>query len=210
MLPLLTQGQYEIFALLLIAIILSLSMHEFGHAYVAKLYGDNTAQQAGRMTINPIAHIDVLGLLMVVFVGFGYAKPVPTDPRNFRTRGATFWVAGAGPGMNLIFALVAINVWALMASDGQINPGAATFLILLAQINLLLMIFNLIPLGPLDGHYMLPYLLPRGLAMRYAVFNDRFGTAILLGVIVLSVMGIPILSFVLGLSESLLRYLVLV
>ena len=79
---LLLQGQIALFATLLFAIVFSLTFHEFGHAASAKLLGDDTAEQAGRLTLNPIAHIDPLGLLMVVMVGFGYAKPVPVNPRR--------------------------------------------------------------------------------------------------------------------------------
>ena len=208
MIFLLSQGQYEIFVLLIIAIVLSLSFHEFGHAYVAKLNGDDTAKRAGRLTLNPWAHVDVLGLLMVIFVGFGYAKPVPTDPRNFRSPLASFWVAGAGPGMNLILAFVAANVWAYLKISGELSPGADVFLLLLAQINLLLMLFNLIPVGPLDGHYMLPYLLPRELAVRYQVLNARYGAALLLGLIALSILGFPIFSYLIRFAETLLGYLI--
>jgi Zn-dependent protease len=72
-----------LFLLIVMALVISLSFHEWGHAFAAKLFGDDTAQRAGRLTLNPLAHIDPLGLLMVVLVGFGYAKPVPTNPRNF-------------------------------------------------------------------------------------------------------------------------------
>ena len=102
MLSLLSQGQYELFILLLVSIVLSLAIHEFGHAYVAKVQGDRTAEVAGRLTLNPLAHVDVFGLLMVIFVGFGYAKPVPTDPRNFKSRYSTLWVAAAGQGMQVL------------------------------------------------------------------------------------------------------------
>ena len=81
MISLLTSGEYAVFILLLIALVTSLSFHEFGHAVVAKWHGDDTAERAGRLTVNPLAHIDPMGLLMVVLIGIGYAKPVPTDPR---------------------------------------------------------------------------------------------------------------------------------
>ncbi|MEC8961299.1 MAG: site-2 protease family protein, partial [Pseudomonadota bacterium] len=80
MIQLLYQGQWLLFCVILVALLISLSFHEFGHAWVAKRFGDDTAQRAGRLTLNPISHIDPMGLMMVVFVGFGYAKPVPTDP----------------------------------------------------------------------------------------------------------------------------------
>jgi len=192
MLSLLSQGQYELFILLLVSIVLSLAIHEFGHAYVAKVQGDRTAEVAGRLTLNPLAHVDVFGLLMVIFVGFGYAKPVPTDPRNFKSRYSTLWVAAAGPLMNLVLAFISVNVLFFLLANGELEAGPRTFLALLAQINILLMLFNLVPVGPLDGHYILPYLLPKKAAYRYQVLNLKYGTMLLLGLIVLSIAGIPI------------------
>ncbi len=204
MLMLLQSGQYQVFVLLILALLLSLSFHEFGHAVVAKWQGDDTAQRAGRLTINPWAHVDPLGLLMVVLVGFGYAKPVPTDPRNFKSPVSDLLVAAAGPFMNLLLAVITWNFYLLLLSNGMDNPGANTFFSLLAQINLLLMLFNMIPLGPLDGHYILPHFLPRGLAQVYRVFNARYGTAIFLGLIVLSVMGLPLFRWLAELSVTML------
>lgn len=203
MIGLIQAGQYEIFVLLIIALTLSLSFHEFGHAIVAKWQGDDTAERAGRLTLNPLAHIDPLGLLMVVLVGIGYAKPVPTDPRNFKSPTSDLWVAGAGPFMNLLLALVTWNGFLLAYAGGWQNDGAVAFFTILAQINLLLMLFNLIPLGPLDGHYILPHFLPRRLAYQYRVFNARFGTAVFIGIIILSFMGyIPLFSLLAELSST--------
>ena len=210
MLNLLISGQYAVFALLLIALVVSLSFHEFGHAVVAKWHGDNTAERAGRLTINPLAHIDPLGLLMVVLVGFGYAKPVPVDPRNFRSPSADLWVAAAGPAMNLLLALITWNFYLSLRAAGWSNPGGELFFTLLAQINLLLMVFNLIPLGPLDGHYILPHFLPRHLAQRYRRFNARYGTAVFLGLIVLGIAGLPIFRYLLEFSGALLGWISLV
>lgn len=210
MLTLLQSGRYDIFILLIIALVLSLSFHEFGHAIVAKWHGDDTAERAGRLTLNPLAHIDPLGLLMVVLVGFGYAKPVPTDPRNFRSRVSDLYVAAAGPFMNLLLAFTTWNVYLLLRMGGWDNPGGQLFFTLLAQINLLLMLFNLIPLGPLDGHYILPHFLPKQLAYHYRVFNARFGTAVFLGLIVLSIMGLPIFRYLAELSFAMLELITLV
>ena len=85
MISLLFDGRIDLFIMLLIAIVISLSFHEFGHAWTAKYFGDNTAERMGRLTLNPVAHIDPMGLLMVAMIGFGYAKPVPTVPRNFNS-----------------------------------------------------------------------------------------------------------------------------
>ncbi len=111
MLSLLMQGQFAVFLLLLIALVLSLSFHEFGHALVAKWFGDDTAERAGRLTLNPASHIDPIGLAMVALIGIGYAKPVPTDPRNYRRASADLWVALAGPVMNLLLAVVTWNIF---------------------------------------------------------------------------------------------------
>ena len=111
MLSLLMQGQFAVFFLLLVALVLSLSFHEFGHAMVAKWFGDDTAERTGRLTLNPLSHIDPIGLAMVALIGIGYAKPVPTDPRNYRRASADLWVALAGPAMNLLLALVTWNIF---------------------------------------------------------------------------------------------------
>ena len=213
MIQLLYQGQLALFILILVALIISLSFHEFGHAYVAKRFGDDTAERAGRLTINPLAHIDPMGLLMVVFVGFGYAKPVPTNPRNFTSRWADLLVSAAGPGMNLVVAIVTINFYLMglrQGWEGLAQPGTQFFFVYLAQINLLLMVFNLIPLGALDGHYILPYFLPRRAAERYRDLNARYGNMALLGLVLLSIMGVPIFQNVLVISRTLLPLIAVV
>ena len=207
MIQLIYQGQYNLFLLILVALVVSLSFHEFGHAYVAKYFGDDTAERAGRLTINPLAHIDPMGLLMVMFVGFGYAKPVPTNPRNFTSRWADLLVSAAGPGMNLVVAIVTINVYLMglrLGWEVLTEPGPQFFFVYLAQINLLLMLFNLIPLGALDGHYILPYFLPREMAERYRYLNARYGNMALLGLVILSIMGVPIFQNILVISRALL------
>ena len=210
---LLFNGQYALFILIIIALVISLSFHEFGHAYVAKLYGDNTAQLAGRVTLNPLAHIDLMGLLMVIIVGFGYAKPVPTNPQNFTSRWADFWVSAAGPGMNLLLAILTVNFYVLGVRAGWdflAGPGPRTFFIYLAQINLLLMLFNLIPLGALDGHYMLPYILSRKWGYYYRAYNAQYGNLALMGLLMLSVLGVPVFRFVWSVGSAMLSWIVFV
>jgi Zn-dependent protease len=210
---LLFRGEVLLFVLLVAALIASLSVHEFGHALVAKLNGDPTAQLAGRLTLNPIRHIDPMGLAMVMLVGFGYAKPVPTDPRRFRSPRADLWVAAAGPAGNLLLAAVTWNFFLLLRAAGVdlfFLPGVVTFFAVLARVNLLLMLFNLIPLGPLDGHYILPHLLPARIAHRYRYYNARFGSYALLGLIVISFLGVPVFSRLMGLAARLLPLITLV
>ena len=210
MLQLLWRGDYAVFTLLIVALVLSLTVHELGHALVAKWFGDTTAERAGRITLNPIAHIDPMGLLMVVVVGFGFAKPVPTNLANFTSKRADLWVAAAGPAMNLLLALICWNAFVLAWNAGWQNPAAQVFFTLLAQINLLLMIFNLLPIGPLDGHYIAPHLLPSKIARVYRLYNARYGAMVLLALVVGSLMGLPLLSFLAELSRTLLALITLV
>jgi Zn-dependent protease len=211
MLQLIYQGQIGLFLMITIALIISLTFHEFGHAATAKLFGDDTAQKLGRLTLNPVAHIDPMGLLMVMVIGFGYAKPVPTDPRKFTSRWASLLVSAAGPGMNLLVACVSINLylfgmnagWELFAGDGP-----KIFFTFLTLINLILMVFNLIPLGPLDGHYIMPYLLPARAAQKYLYYNARYGSHLFLGLVVLSLLGVPIFTYVRQVGEAILPLII--
>jgi len=207
MLSLLFQGQVALFLLIVVALVVSLTFHEFGHALVAKLLGDDTAERAGRLTLNPAAHIDPLGLLMVVMVGFGYARPVPTNPANYTSRWADLLVSAAGPGMNLLVAVFATNFYALgMVLQLGFLQGRGPFIFFsyLALINLVLMLFNLIPLGSLDGHYILPYFLSRRLGNAYRAFNAQYGNLVLLALMLLSAFGIPVFSFVMAVGQALL------
>lgn len=212
MIQLLFSGHIDLFVILLVTIVFSLTLHEFGHAASAKLLGDDTAERAGRLTLNPWAHIDPAGLLMVMFVGFGWARPVPINPGGLRQKWGAAVVAGAGPFMNLVLAFVAVNLYALIAFKGSLHASEVIVraLAVTAQINLLLMLFNLIPLGPLDGHYIFSWLLPRDVATRYDYFNMRYGSYIFLSLIVLSFLGVPIFRVLSSLSEALIPALLVV
>ncbi len=192
MLQLRYSGQYIIFATILVSIIFSLTFHEYGHAFSAKMLGDDTAQRMGRLTLNPIAHIDPMGLLMVVFVGFGYAKPVPTNPQKIKYPWGHAAVAAAGPLMNLLLAILAINILYLSSRSANVDLSEQQILFLsfMAQINMLLMLFNLIPFGPLDGHYIMSWLLPLKLRQKYDHYNGRYGAQLFLVLIVLSIFGV--------------------
>ena len=210
MIDLLLQGQISLFFVILIAIVISLTFHEFGHAVTALFYGDDTAQKAVRLTLNPMAHIDPVGLLMVALIGFGYAKPVPTNPAKFKSMWADMFVSAAGPGMNLLLAIVAVNFYAFgLTHDWSITQGesAQQFLVYFSLINLILMVFNLLPIGALDGHYILPYFLPRKMAQAYRYWNGRYGNQLLTGLILLSIVGVPVFSTIWNFGESLLPYI---
>ena len=147
---------------------------------------------------------------MVIVAGVGYAKPVPTDPRRFTSRYADLLVAAAGPGMNLLLAAVTINFYALGLQMGwaffeQFWPMYVFYK--LAQINLILMLFNLLPVGPLDGHYILPYFLPRRLASAYRYYNHRYGLWLLLLLVFLTVFGVPIFQSIVGFSWEMMHWI---
>lgn len=210
MISILLNGNVALFVAILMVLILSLSFHEWGHAYAAKHYGDRTAEMLGRLTFNPIKHIDPMGLLMIIMVGFGYAKPVPTDPRNFNSKWATLGIAAAGPFMNLLIAFVVLNVYALGLKLGWPGFGSysvAVFVSLVSGINLILMLFNLLPIGPLDGHYILPYFLPAKAARIYNEYNDRYGIYLLLGLMLLGASGVPVFSHLMSFSRTMGNYL---
>ena len=150
---------------------------------------------------------------MVIFVGFGYAKPVPTDPRCFTSRYADLLVALAGPAMNLLLAIITINLYVLGLKFGWSflqQPGPYFFFSYLALINLLLMVFNLLPIGALDGHYILPYFLPRRLAQLYRHYNHQYGNWLLLLLVLLAMLGFRIFETILGVSQALLPWIVFV
>jgi Zn-dependent protease len=171
----------------LVALYLSISLHEAAHAWMANRCGDDTARLMGRMTLNPIAHIDPIGtilmpLMQVVFSGLpliGWAKPVPVNPVRFRNmRRGEILVSLAGPASNFILAGVTIIVcWLVIAATGHMGRSAGpvaeaflTFLVTLLIINLVLGVFNLVPIPPLDGSHILGVLISREAAQKLERF----------------------------------------
>ncbi len=168
-------------------------VHEFAHAWVADQFGDDTPRINGRLTLNPLAHLDPIGSLMMIIAGFGWAKPVPISlyALQRQSRAAPMLVSLAGPMSNLLMAIIAsapfrlglVSIHDINQSTGAVLPNLALFLFYFIEINLLLMLFNLIPLFPLDGEKILDYFLPP--AGQRVLDNIRPYSSMILLVIVL-------------------------
>ena len=193
--------------------LLAITVHEYTHGYVALRLGDPTAKLAGRLTFNPISHLDPIGTLALVLTRMiGWAKPVPVDPRYLKNpRQDMLWISLGGPAANMVTAIVLalllhVVVFFLEGSPaGQVSNffGAPVFLILRfgVRINVVLAIFNLIPVPPLDGSSILAGMLPRDLAMQYEKLAP-YGFIILLLLIFTGAVGyiiLPPISFIEGL-----------
>ncbi|HZU86032.1 MAG TPA: site-2 protease family protein [Anaerolineaceae bacterium] len=192
----------------LIALIMSLTVHEFAHAWSAFKFGDDTAQRAGRLSFNPLHHLDPVGSLMMLLVGFGWAKPVPINPYTLQrsSPGAVMWVSLAGPFSNFLLAILSAIPfrmgWVDLSQAWNVQSGALPtlpyFLLNFMVINLSLMLFNLLPIAPLDGEKMALYLLPTSWARGLASVS-HYGPFILLGFILLgNYAGIDILGAIMG------------
>ena len=161
-------------------VIFSLTVHEYSHGRIAFLLGDNTAKRLGRLSFNPLKHLDPIGTLFFYFMGFGWAKPVPVNPDNFeRPRRDMMYVAIAGPLSNLTLAVIfSFFIRIIEPSDNAILFALLSFGV---YVNVALAIFNLLPVFPLDGSSVIKGLVPLGMAARLGDL-DRFGAILLIGI----------------------------
>ena len=169
----------EVLVLLIPVLLFALVFHEFSHGWVANKLGDPTAKYSGRLTLNPMAHLDLFGSLMILFVGFGWAKPVPVDSRYLANpRTDMMKIAFAGPASNLLLAFIAGSLIRLTGNMGALS----SMLIMFVQINIMLAVFNMIPIPPLDGSQIFS-----GLMIRHnpdlVVKLQIYGPQILMGLI---------------------------
>ena len=176
----------------------ALSFHEFAHAWMASKCGDNTAAKMGRLTLNPMAHLDVMGSLMILFVGFGWAKPVPVDSRNLGDpRKDMMKVAAAGPLSNLLLAMLAGMAWRLLGGTNLLlDTNFPVLIFYFTQINIALAVFNLIPVSPLDGSQIFSgYLMKTNPKLAWKI--QSYGPQVLFGLILFGyVTGFSILWFI--------------
>jgi Zn-dependent protease len=181
---------------LLPSMLAAITFHEYAHARVALHFGDPTAKLLGRVSLNPLAHLDPLGTLGFLLVGFGWGKPVPVDRSRLRFPRADFFVSAAGPFTNFVLAFLAAQLfrtpalWDWLGAKGwagQAQLLAAMFL----NINLALGLFNLLPLFPLDGAHVVENLLPGAVAPRFERLNRSYGP-ILLMILIAGGMILPV------------------
>ncbi|HMM05837.1 MAG TPA: site-2 protease family protein [Clostridiales bacterium] len=200
------------------AILVALTLHELCHGFVAYRLGDHTAKSQGRLSLNPLKHLDPVGTLCLIFVGFGWAKPVPVNPYALTKKPNTgmAWVAAAGPASNLflaflggIFLLLYVHVvgyaW-LSGSAYNAEYYFGLFFFYFIQINVVLMIFNLIPLPPLDGSRIVSAFLSPSLRYRYNVI-EQYGIFILL-LLCIFPLNRPFISYILTTPVSFLTNLI--
>lgn len=183
-----------------------LPIHEFAHALVSTKLGDQTARLSGRLTLNPLAHIDPLGAVLIIVAGFGYAKPVPVNPRNFKNQKSSMALtAAAGPISNLIMSFLFTLCYCLVykftnVADGSFADALAMFLWYAAQINVSLAVFNLLPIPPLDGSRIISLLIPDRYLYKFAQYERYLVYAVMI-LVLIGVFDRP-MSFV---STSLIR-----
>lgn len=169
------------------AILVALSFHEWAHAYAAFRLGDSTARNLGRMTVNPLAHVDPIGFVMLLVVRFGWAKPVPINTRNFaHPRRDELIVSLAGVAANLVLAFLFTGVWCALLVLGVQNEIADNMLQYCFVINISLLVFNLIPVPPLDGYHVLQCLFMRKTGYKPFLFLEKYGFVLLIGILLLN------------------------
>lgn len=181
-----TAQDLQLYLIMAPGLLIALVCHEVAHGYVAYLLGDPTAKSQGRLTLNPLKHLDPIGTLAFFFVQFGWARPVPVNARYFRNpRQGMMLTAMAGPGINfLLAAIFALGFHAMVAFD--INGQSAFYAVTYygVFVNLILGVFNLLPIPPLDGSNVVAYFLPPQAAYKFMSMS-RYGFILLIGIILL-------------------------
>lgn len=172
------------FAFIAVVIVLSLAVHEFAHAWMADRLGDPTPRVQGRVTLNPLKHLDPIGTIALLFIGFGWGKPVQFDPYNLKNPIKDIaLIAFAGPLSNIIIAIVfaALFQLGILSYLGPLGNVLAAYVV---SLNVMLAVFNLMPVFPLDGEKVLTALLPKRTAIEFHSFMERYGMFLLFFLII--------------------------
>ena len=192
-------------------LVIALVIHEYAHAKAADVMGDFTPRMTGRLTLNPMAHIDPIGLIMLLVVRFGWAKPVMINARNFRNwRQGELLVAVAGPVANLIVAFISLLAMAVLFKLGMFSEGVRLVLSMMVLFNINFAIFNMLPLPPLDGSKVLMVLLPGRLAYKLMSL-ERYSFIILIFLMMtpfLTMILIPLQRLVLSVFNLIIGVLI--
>ena len=175
------------------ALLFAISIHEYAHAQCADSMGDPTARYMGRLTFNPLAHLDPIGAILLVVAGFGWAKGVPINVNNFRNRReGILKVSFAGPAANLFLCFMAAFIMSLLGKMHMLSDGLYRFLFWMQLYNVWFAFFNLIPVPPLDGSRILSELLPAKQSWQFNEIVDRYGFYILIALVFTGITGMII------------------
>ena len=204
------QGQYLMAMIAVLSrcfvVFCCLPIHELAHGLMAYALGDRTAKNQGRLSLNPLAHLNPLGTIMIFLFGIGYANPVPVNPRNFKNvKGGMALTALAGPSANLLMGFVSVWGYYIFARIGTSNSflyAVAMFFLYAAQINVMLAVFNLLPIPPLDGSKIVAAVLPDKAYYKYMMYERYIMIALML-LLFIGVLDTPI-SF---LTSVLMRFI---
>lgn len=192
------------------ALLTAITIHEFAHAYSADRLGDPTPRVQGRLTLNPLAHLDLIGTLALLLVGFGWGKPVQFDPYNLENpRRDAAIISFAGPLSNILLAAALSGTFYILSTLGLITLSTLPVFTPFIYLNVLLAVFNLVPIHPLDGGKILVGLLPSEEARSFDAFLKQYGMLILLFLILPIFQGRPLVFYLIGPSINFLLNLLI-
>ena len=185
----LLRDEPQLFVAFVIAVIIGITFHEFSHAAVASLQGDQTARAEGRLTLNPVVHLDPLGSIALILAGFGWGRPVPVNPGALRNRRFGGIMVGlAGPAANFVVAVASVIALRITYPESGLSfdvPFSLRLLYTLVAVNVILGVFNLLPIPPLDGSTLLSIILPPS-QQNIVRFLEQYGIFLLLGLLILA------------------------